>query len=570
MELLLALLALSADADLLLYNGRVVTVDARFSIAEAVAIKGNRIVATGATKALLAAERGPRTTVIDLAGKMVLPGLIDSHVHPLEAGLSEERAPLPRIRSFEDVRQYLRQQERALPKGQWIEIPRTFPTRLAEQAMPTKALLDLVQDHPVHFDIGAYVRVLNSRALRECGITRDTPNPPRGEIVKGADGEPNGVLRNAAILLKGHLKPALPFTDAQKLAALEKMLARYARAGLTSVGEGGAEDDEVALYQQLHREKRLPVRVAMTWWHDINRPLEELLAEVRAAKFTTNTGDDWLRFAAYKVNMDGGMTIGTAFQRAPYGGYGKQLYGMTNPDDRGQLFSAPDKLYTLLREARSRGWQLAAHAQGGGAIDGFLAALERINKEFPIAPTRAHVIHGSFQNPESIALAKRLGMLEDVQAAWLYFDAPALTKVFQLPGMRYFFPLRSYLNAGLLVAGGSDHMIGHDKNSAINPYNPFLGLWTSVTRKMTTGQALCPEERVSREEALRMYTIWGAHRQFGEKVKGSIEAGKLADLIVLDRDYLTCPEDDIAKIEPVLTVLDGRVVYRSPSAPRVK
>ncbi len=560
-NLLLALI-LSADADLLLYNGRVVTVDAKFTIHQAVALKGNRIVAVGTSKDLLARERGPKTEAIDLAGGMVIPGLIDSHVHPLEAGLSETRAPLPQLASFADVRRYLQEQERVVPKGQWIEIPRSFPTRFAEQRMPTKELLDIVREHPVHFDVGAYVRVLNTVALKKCGITRDTPNPARGEIVRGADGEPNGVLRNAAILLEGHRKAAVPFTKAEKLAALEKMLQRYARAGLTSVGEGGAEDDEVELYQELYAQKRLPVRVAITWWHDINRPLEELLASTRAAKFTTNTGDDWLRFGAFKVNMDGGMTIGTAFQRAPYGGYGKQLYGMTNPDDRGQLFSAPDKLYTLMREARSRGWQLAAHAQGGGAIDGFLAALERIDKEFPIGPTRSHVIHGSFQSPESIALAKKLGVMEDVQAAWLYFDAPALSKVFLLKGMRYFFPLRSYLNAGLPVAGGSDHMIGHDKNRAINPYNPFLGLWTSVTRRMTNGEVLYPEERVSREDALRMYTIWGAHRQFGEKVKGSIEAGKLADLVVIDRDYLKCPEADIAKIEPILTILDGKIVFR--------
>jgi len=559
---LIAALFLSADADLLLYNGRVVTVDAKFAIHEAVAVKGNRIVAVGTTKELLAKERGTRTEAIDLGGGMVIPGLIDSHVHPLEAGLSEERSPLPRISSFADVRRYLQEQERIVPKGQWIQIPRSFPTRFVEQRMPTKELLDIVREHPVHFDVGAYVRVLNTFALRKCGITRDTPNPLRGEIVKGSDGEPNGVLKNAVVLLNPHLKGATPYTHTEQLAALEKMLRRYVRAGLTSVAEGGAETDEVELYQELYAKKRLPVRVAMTWWHDINKPLEELLAAVRAAKFTTNTGDDWLRFGALKVNMDGGMTIGTAYQRAPYGAYGKQLYGMTNPDDRGQLFSAPDKLYTLLREARSRGWQLASHAQGGAAIDGFLAALERIDKEFPIAPTRAHVIHGSFQNAESIALAKRLGVMEDVQSAWLYFDGPALTKVFTLPGMRYFFPLRSYLNAGIPVAGGSDHMIGHDKNAAVNPYNPFMGLWTSVTRKTAAGTVLYPEERVTREEALRMYTIWGAHRQFGEKVKGSIEVGKLADLVVLDRDYLKCPEDDIAKIEPVITVLDGKVVYR--------
>jgi hypothetical protein len=169
-------------------------------------------------------------------------------------------------------------------------------------------------------------------------------------------------------------------------------------------------------------------------------------------------------------------------------------------------------------------------------------------------------MHASFPNPEAIARAARLGVSVDAQAAWLHFDGPALERVFSNAGMRYFFPLRSYLKAGLYVAGGSDHMIGHDKNRAVNPYNPFHGLWVSVTRKTARGDVMWPEERVTREEALRMYTIWAAWMQFAEKSRGSIEAGKLADLVVVDRDYLTCPEDQIKEIAPVAVILDGKVV----------
>ena len=241
------------------------------------------------------------------------------------------------------------------------------------------------------------------------------------------------------------------------------------------------------------------------------------------------------------------------------GDFGRQLYGKTNPEDRGQLFESPQALLEIMKAGRDKGWQLTCHCQGGGAIDGFLDAMEALNKEKPIAPTRSHLIHASFQSPEAIARMKRMGILADVQAAWLYLDAPALERVFGEEGMRYFFPLRSYLDAGIVVAGGSDHMIGYDKNRAVNPYNPFMGLWTSVTRRTIRGTVIHPEERVTREEAPKMHAIWGAYRQFSEKKKGSIEPGKLADLVVIDRDYLTCPEDQIRDIQPVMVIVDGRI-----------
>jgi len=169
-------------------------------------------------------------------------------------------------------------------------------------------------------------------------------------------------------------------------------------------------------------------------------------------------------------------------------------------------------------------------------------------------------MHASFQNPEAIARARKLGVIADVQPAWLYHDAPALEKVFpSKPGpMRYFIPLKSYLDAGVKIAGGSDHMIGFDKNAAINPYNPFLGMWTAVSRKTRFGEVVGPEERIGRADALRMYTETAAYLQFAEKDRGTIEKGKLADLVVINRDFLTCPEDDIRKIEPTMIILGGR------------
>jgi predicted amidohydrolase YtcJ len=558
----LALAAVSlaaADADLILHHGKVVTVDAGFSIQQAVAIKSGKIVRVGSDRAVLA-ERGPSTRVIDLAGRTVLPGLIDAHVHTQEAGLSEFRGPLPPLDTFPAIQAYIRQQAAKTPKGKWIVVPRTFPTRLTELRMPTRDTLDAGStDHPVMFD-ASYVVVANSLALTISGITRHTPNPPGGEIVKDARGEPNGILKNAQGLLLG-IRRSESFTEADRMQAIEDQLKRYLAAGLTTVGDRANSASAIALWQRMKAQGRLPMRVVLTYRPDASRPEADVVDEVNAQPFTTNTGDDWLRIGTFKLTLDGGMTIGTAYQRYPYGPFGKQLYGKTNPDDRGMLFIPPPKLAAIMEAARAKGWQMTTHDQGGGAIDNFLDAMETLNRTRPIAPTRSHVMHASFQSPDAIARMAKLGLLADVQGQWLLLDGPALEKVFGYDGMRYFYPLRSYRNAGIVIAAGSDHMIGHDKNRAVNPYNPFLSMWIMVARKTWEGKVIHSEEKLTREEALRAHTIWAAHLQFGEKVKGSIEAGKLADLVVVDRDYLTCPEDDIRAIEPVMTVLDGKVVW---------
>ena len=558
--LLIALRALNAaDADLILHNGKIITVDSSFSIKQAVAVKDGKIVAAGTNQAILA-ERGAKTRVIDLHGRAVLPGLFDSHVHPLGAGLSEFRVPLPPLNSFSAVQSYIRERARQLPKGAWIVIPRTFPTRLEELKMPTREVLDVDTEHPVAFD-ASYVWIANSLALKISGITRDTPNPPGGEIVKDKNGEPNGILKNAQYLLRLDRQETSGYTQADKLQALEDQLKRYVIAGLTSINDRAVDTETIGLYQKLKASGRLPIRAALTWRPDAARPTATLVKAIENSPYRTNMGDDWLKFAAFKLTLDGGMTIGTAFQRYPYGPFGKQLYGKTDPDDRGQLFIAPDKLLTVMRAARNKGWQLTTHDQGGGAVDAWLDCLQALDREKPIRDSRSFVMHASFQSPEAIARMKKMGILADTQSQWLYHDGEALEKVFGKDGMRYFFPLRSYLDAGIVVAAGSDHMIGHDKNKAVNPYNPFLSMWIEIARKTDRGEVIHPEEKITRAEAIKTHTIWGAYMQFAEKERGSIEAGKLGDMVVIDRDILTCPEGQIKDIQPMMTILNGKVVF---------
>lgn len=545
-------------AQMILHNGRVVTLDKQNSVQQAIAVQDGRVLATGTNEAILKLRK-PETKVIDLKGRMVLPGLIDPHVHALGGALSEYREKLPPLESIASIQKWIVEKAKTTPKGEWIVVPRTLPPRLKEMRMPTRADLDVVKTHPVAFD-GSYVWSANSMALEISGITKDTPNPPGGEVVKGPDGEPNGILRAASGLLKG-VRAAKPFTEQERLDALEKMLQIYAEAGLTTIGDRAVGPADVALFEKLHQQKRLAVRTLLTWRINTNRPLDEVLKEIRENPWTTNQGDEWLKFSTFKVTLDGGQSVGTAYQRMPYGPFGRQLYGQTNPDARGTLFVQPDDLYAIFAEARKKGWQLTSHVQGGSAIDTLLDVFERLDKDSPIAPTRSHVMHGSFMSSEALERMKRMGIVADVQPHWLHLDVPALRRVFGLDNMRWFFPLRSMIEMGIPVAGGSDHMIGHDKDKAVNPFNPFYGMWMSITRRTTEGQVIYPEERVNRQQALHMFTTGPAFMFFEEDMKGTIEKGKFADLTVIDRDYFTCPEEEIRQIQPVLTVVGGHIRY---------
>lgn len=554
----LALVCPLAAADLILHNGRIVTADSRFTIAEAISIEKGRIVRVGSNAAVLK-DRTASTQVVDLKGRMVLPGLIDAHVHALGAGLSEFKRKLPPLNSIADIQTFIRDRARTTPAGEWIVVPRTLPPRLKEQRFPTKTDLDVVTTHPVAFD-GSYVWGANTMALNLSGITRDTPNPPGGEVVKGPDGEPNGILRNANKLLKG-VPRETAYSDEEKAEALETMLKIYAAAGLTGIGDRAVTEEDVAVYRQLHAAKRLPVRSVLTWRIDASRDVEAVVREIRERPWTTNQGDDWLKFGSFKVTLDGGQSVGTAYQRMPYGEYGRHLYGQTNPDARGTLFVEPKKLTAIFGAARAKGWQLTSHVQGGAAIDILLDVFEALDKEKPIRETRSHVMHGSFMSAEAVERMKRMGVIADVQAGWLHLDVPALEKVFGYRTMRYFFPLQSYVKAGIVMAGGSDHMIGHDKDKAVNPFNPFFNMWMAITRRTTEGKVIYPEEKINREQALRMYTNGAAYLQFNEKKAGSLEPGKYADLVMIDRDFLTCPEEEIRAIQPLATMVEGKLRY---------
>ncbi len=560
MRILLLATIPALAADTLYFNAKVITLDAKRASADAFLVRDNRFARVGSL-ADVSAGLAHGTPRVDLRGRTVVPGLIDSHTHPVGAGLAEADGEVPVMTSIADVQAYVKKLATTTPVSKMIFVPKVYSTRMKERRYPTRYELDVVSgDHEVMTD-NSYASVLNSKMLGKLGITRDTQQPANGKIIKDAKGEPTGLVLGYQQLL-GKLRASRQFADSERYKALKQMQQAYNRVGITSTSDRGQGPDGFRLYQQLKQRGDMTVRTTVTYMINGTGKPEDLVRQIEAMPFTSGYGDDWLRVGPVKTVVDGGILIGTAFLREPYG-MNTAVYGYSDPDYRGVKNVPRENLIAMARTATKLGWQMTAHTTGGGAIDALLDAYEEVNKETPIRDRRFIVTHGNFPNAEAIAKAARLGVIFDCQPQWFHFDGPALAPVFGPERSRWFVPFKSMMEAGVVVAGGSDHMIKYDPRKSINAYHPFYAMWMSITRKMADGQVLNANERITREQALRMWTINGAYMTFEEKEKGTIEAGKLADFAVLDRDFLAVPEDEIKMIEPVLTVVDGKPVYRA-------
>ncbi|HEV2665998.1 MAG TPA: amidohydrolase [Blastocatellia bacterium] len=550
-------------ADTIYFNGRIVTMwDAQPS-AEAVAIRGARFLKVGSNAEVLKTA-GAGTKKIDLGGRTALPGLIDSHTHPISAALSERDGPLPSFNSIPDIQAYIRQRAALLPKDRAILVPKVFAPRLKERRYPTRHELDAAaSDRPVIADNG-YAAVVNSLLLAKLKIDRETPQPANGKIIKDNEGEPTGLILGAPQLLADWRRERAA-TQAEMVEALKRMQRAYNRVGITSTIDRGQGPEGFRAYQELRRRGEMTVRSYVTYRISGEGAPQKIREEIERIPFVTGWGDDWLRAGSLKIVMDGGILIGTAYLREPYGEH-TEVYGYHDSGYRGVLAVPRENVFEVARTANDLGWQMTAHVTGGGSLDVLLDAYEAADREHSIRDRRFTVTHGNFPDAQAIARAKKLGVVFDCQPAWQYLDAPALKNVLGPGRMAGFLPLRSLFDAGVVVAGGSDHMVRFDPRAATNPYHPFFGMWMAITRQTVDGAVINPEQRITRGQALRMWTLNSAYLSFEEKIKGSIEPGKLADLIVVSKDFLSCPADEIRNIETLLTVVDGKVIYRSESA----
>ncbi|MSR66826.1 MAG: amidohydrolase [Pedosphaera sp.] len=550
-------------ADIILHRGKVVTVDKQFAIREAVAITGDRIIAVGTDEQVLR-FRGERTKMVDLAGKMVLPGLMDSHTHPTGAALHEFDHPIPTMDSIADVLDYIRARARTLPEGQWILLSQVFITRLREQRYPTRAEMDAAAPkHPVLFRTGPDA-ALNSLALKLSGIDRDfkVSDGGTGFIEKDPKtGEPTGVLRNCSRFVKSQ-SPGRSANEKQRQEALRELLHDYNSVGLTTIADRDASSGGIALFKKLRATNQLTVRVVFSQGISNLGPIAKIQDSIRAVAEDPlfKEKDPWLRIIGIKTYLDGGMLTGSAYMREPWGV--SEMYGISDPKYRGVLFITPERLLPMVRTAAESGLQFTAHTVGDGAVHALLDAYETVAKDLPIRATRPCITHCNFMSAEAITRMAKLGAVADIQPAWLYQDTRTLVKQFGQARLRYFQPLKSCFDAGVIVGGGSDHMQKIGSLRANNPYNPFLGMATAIGRKAKGYDgSLHPEEALTREQAIRFYTINNAHLLFRETELGSIELGKLADLIVIDRDLLTCAEADIVGTQVQRTYVGGQLVF---------
>lgn len=550
--------------DLVLLNGKIVTVDGKFSIVKAMAVRGDRVIAAGSNEAVLAVA-GDTARKVDLKGKTVLPGLADTHTHALNAALYEFDHEIPEMQTVAEVLNYIRGRAQKAQPGQWIYLSQVFITRLRDQRFPTKEELDeAAPKNPVWFGTGPDAS-LNSLALKLSGIDKNfeiTDGKPGLVERDPATGEPTGILRSCARFIKYVPNTRQP-TAEDKRERLRQMLAAYNEVGITSIADRDAALDEIEVYRQLRERNALTCRVFLNQSIDAQSPMDEIQASIeKAGKSALHKYDNMLWLRGIKVYLDGGMLTGSAYMLEPWGT--SKVYSIIDPKYRGMRYITADRIYEIVRAAMKSGLQPTAHSVGDGAVTGLVEAYERVNEhDFPVSSHRPCITHSNFMTSKAIDRMKALGIVADLQPAWLWLDGATLLKQFGEKRLGWFQPYKSLFDAGVTVGGGSDHMQKVGSMRSINPYNPFLAMWITLTREPRWMEgSLIPQERIGREQAIRLYTINNAFLTFEEKEKGSLEVGKLADFIVLDRDILTCPVAEVKDIQVEQTWLGGRMVFQ--------
>ncbi|MER6207199.1 amidohydrolase [Streptomyces sp. NPDC001642] len=541
-------------ADLLFTNGSVLTPEGR--AATAVAVTGDRITAVG--RAEVHDLAGPGTQVVDLAGRLLLPGFQDAHVHPVPAGLELTQCDLTRAKTAEDTIADVRAYADAHPEREWIT-GGGWSMEAFEGGTPTKELLDsVVPDRPVYLPNrdhhGAWV---NSRALQLAGITRDMPDPADGRIERDASGEPAGTLQEGAMQLVGRLTP--PATQADRLAALLHAQRHLHALGITAwqdalVGEFLGMDDPSDAYLAAARDGSLTARVVGALWWDRERGAEQIPELVeRRARLSHG------RFSAgsVKLMLDGVAETGTAALLDPY----LDKCGCATAN-RGTSFIDPKQLPSYVTELDALGFQCHFHALGDRAVRDALDAVEAARAANGPSDTRPHLAHLQVVHPDDVARFARLGAVANIQPLWAAHEPQMdeLTIPFLGPERALWqYPFASLLRSGARLAAGSDWPVSSP--------DPLQGIHVAVNRVEPggAGPVFLPGERLDLAAALTAYTAGSAYANHLDDT-GRVTAGALADLVVLDRDPFAAPPEEIGETRVALTYVGGKEVYAAQEA----
>ncbi|MBC7909617.1 MAG: amidohydrolase [Pyrinomonadaceae bacterium] len=554
---------------LVLFNGKVFTADARGSVAEAIAVDGERIAAVGTTREIRSLYQGARE--IDLNGKLVTPGFNDAHIHFAGGGLSLLRVVLNGSRSLEEALQRIAAKVKELPAGSWI-LGRGWDHTLWGGQWPTRQDLDKVApNNPVFVQrVDGHVSWANSLALQKAGITRATLAPEGGEILHDAQGEPTGILKETAGELVSKIVPEP--TREEKLRGIERALEEARRYGITSVQDNSGYD-MTKIYRELLKQGKLTVRVAE--WMDFEDPVEKL--QKQREEFRAFNDDPLrLRLTALKGYVDGTLGSRTAAMLAPFA---------DDPQNSGIPRRAPEELTKMIVERHLSGFQIALHAIGDRAnrmaLEGFAEAYKRDRERQenasvrekqrgdnepgrnipPITITRDRIEHAQVVAPTDFARFRDSGVIASMQPSHAISDkrwAQDRLGEYRVQGAYAWHMMQSF---GVHVAFGTDW--------PVEPINPYLGLYAAVTRQSTEGDPAggwWPQERLSIAAAIRCYTAESAYASFEETEKGQLAAGMLADMVIHSRDLLTIKPEEILQAEAVMTIFAGKVIYESQAA----
>ncbi len=549
---------LKLSADTVLLGGKIVTMDAENRVVTAIAIQNGRILELGSDQQIRR-YIDERTKVVQLDGKMVIPGIIAAHCHAVGVARNSLEQPYVELLNIAEVQNWIRSQAQKVPAGSWIKVPRTDITRLKERRHPTTAELDAAcTTHPVIFT-AARKSALNSPGLKKIGLGEEGNADFKGEIIRDASGKVR-LVSGAGPLLR-QLMPSPKFSNRQIRTALCNVHQHYHSVGITSIFERAGNIDDFQHYRALHAEGKLTVRMTQTFRSSF-RSAKDIDAYTKRLGMKTGDGDDWVQVGPIKITVDGGIHWGNTYLSRPYTEKQLRFYGHRDPNYRGDLNYSIELMSELFREADKLGWQWCCHVTGDAGVDAILDALETVQAQHPeIAEHRFTLTHAYFPTKDSVARAKRLGICVDTQPSLYFKDSAAIAEIYGEDWAARFIGLGEWVRGGVPTAMAGDHMIGLDPDHSMNAYNPFLMMQVAVSRRNREGDIYGKQQRISRLEALRCLTTNPAWLSFNESNRGSLETEKLADLVILDQDVLTCPENSIAKTRAIKTMVDGQFVF---------
>jgi predicted amidohydrolase YtcJ len=524
--------------DLALLNGKIHTVDRAVPLAEAVAICGDRIAAVGATDDIRKLA-GPKTRVIDLAGKLVLPGFNDAHVHLVDGAEEIVGVDLRPARDEREFARRLADHAAKLPKGKWILGGYWDHESWPSKTLPTRQLVDrAVPNNPVFVQrLDGHMAVANSLAISLAGVTKATQSPEGGAIVRDASGEPAGVFKDNAMELIARAIP--PPSDDDVRERVRAALKHAASLGVTTIQDMTASARELRAYQSLLAADELTARIYSIQNHGIEG--------ARQTGVTTGFGNDWIRIGGIKLFADGSMGSGTAAFFEPYA---------DDPSTKGLLIQEPAALEKAMFDADGAGFQLVVHAIGDRANAIVLDILEKLARERGSRDRRPRIEHSQVVRDADKARFKKAGVIASIQPSHCIDDMRWAETRIGKTRSAIAYDFKSFVDAGVRVAFGTDWFV--------EPLDPMLGLYAAVTRQFPDGtppDGWFPEERLDLNRAIEFYTLGSAYAEFAEDRKGSITAGKLADLVVLSKDLFSIPAREFLATTPVMTIVGGRVVF---------